>query len=132
MAYVKTVWETGDVITADKLNNMEGGIEAHDPIIVSGVYAAQEAGYTVTFAISGPEMWEAYSAGKRILLHFPENTAAGLNETLSEILFVKRESDGDGGYYYGASDYYTITQLFGSGSFTDGAAAYVVSVGGGE
>lgn len=28
MAYVKTVWETGDVITADKLNNMEGGIEA--------------------------------------------------------------------------------------------------------
>lgn len=28
MAYVKTTWETGDVITAEKLNNMEGGIEA--------------------------------------------------------------------------------------------------------
>lgn len=27
MAYTKTVWETGDVITATKLNNIEGGIE---------------------------------------------------------------------------------------------------------
>lgn len=27
MAYVKTTWQTGDVITAEKLNNMEGGIE---------------------------------------------------------------------------------------------------------
>lgn len=25
--YVKTVWQTGDVITAEKLNNMENGIE---------------------------------------------------------------------------------------------------------
>ena len=31
MAYVKTTWQTGDVITADKLNNMEGGIEAVSP-----------------------------------------------------------------------------------------------------
>lgn len=28
MAYVKTVWQTGDVITAAKLNNAEAGIEA--------------------------------------------------------------------------------------------------------
>lgn len=28
MAYVKTNWQTGDVITAGKLNNMESGIEA--------------------------------------------------------------------------------------------------------
>lgn len=34
MAYVKTTWETGDVITAEKLNNMEGGIEALQPMIV--------------------------------------------------------------------------------------------------
>lgn len=31
MAYVKTTWQTGDVITAEKLNNMEGGIEAVSP-----------------------------------------------------------------------------------------------------
>lgn len=27
MAYVKNEWSTGDVITADKLNNIENGIE---------------------------------------------------------------------------------------------------------
>lgn len=30
MSYVKTTWATGDVITAEKLNNMEGGISAND------------------------------------------------------------------------------------------------------
>lgn len=28
MTYNKTTWKTGDVITEDKLNNIEGGIEA--------------------------------------------------------------------------------------------------------
>lgn len=28
MGYVKTEWETGDIITAEKLNNMEDGIES--------------------------------------------------------------------------------------------------------
>lgn len=32
MAYTKTVWETGDVITAAKLNNAEDGIEAANEI----------------------------------------------------------------------------------------------------
>ena len=30
MAYVKTQWVNGDTITADKLNHIEGGIEAND------------------------------------------------------------------------------------------------------
>lgn len=28
MAYTKTTWNTGDVITADKLNNLESGVAA--------------------------------------------------------------------------------------------------------
>ena len=31
MAYVKTNWETGDIITAEKLNNIEGGVESAQP-----------------------------------------------------------------------------------------------------
>lgn len=27
MPYIKTVWETGDLITAEGLNNMEDGVE---------------------------------------------------------------------------------------------------------
>lgn len=34
MAYVKTTWQTGDVITAEKLNNMEGGIEAVSDVVI--------------------------------------------------------------------------------------------------
>lgn len=30
MAYVKTVWQDGDIILPEKLNNMEDGIEAND------------------------------------------------------------------------------------------------------
>ena len=33
MAYTKTTWANGDVITAEKLNNAEGGIEANDQAI---------------------------------------------------------------------------------------------------
>lgn len=127
MAYTKTVWQTGDTITAAKLNNAEDGIEAHDPIIVNGVYAAQEVGYTVTFDISGADMFAAISAGKQILLHYPAEAEASLNEAYSPILYVLREDDGDGGYYYGAYDAYSEKQLFGTCGFSDGA--YVVSVG---
>lgn len=35
MAYNKTTWQTGDVITAEKLNNMEGGIEAAYPLVLT-------------------------------------------------------------------------------------------------
>ena len=33
MSYTKTTWETGDVITAEKLNNIENGIEANETAI---------------------------------------------------------------------------------------------------
>ena len=126
MAYTPTVWETGDVITAEKLNNIEGGIEAHDPIIVNGVYAAAESGYTVTFDISGPDMFSAISSGKQVLLHYPKETTASINEAYSQILHVFREDDGDGGYYYGAEDSYSKT-LFAACSFSEGATSFIVS-----
>lgn len=35
MAYTPTNWKTGDVITAVKLNNMEGGIDENDTAIIT-------------------------------------------------------------------------------------------------
>ena len=64
MAYVKTAWATGDVITAEKLNNMEGGIEAQDPIILLGVYDANDN--TITFDISAAGMFSAIEDGKKL------------------------------------------------------------------
>lgn len=43
MAYNKTTWQTGDTITAEKLNNMENGIEYGCPLII---HATPKEGYT--------------------------------------------------------------------------------------
>ena len=43
MAYNKTTWQTGDTITAEKLNNIENGIEYGCPLII---HATPKEGYT--------------------------------------------------------------------------------------
>lgn len=125
MAYVKTVWETGDVITAEKLNNMEGGIEAQDPIILLGVYDANDD--TITFDISAADMFSAIEAGKKVILHYPK--AGIIAEAFSNVLFISRASDGSDGYEYQAGDIYQ-QMINGSGSFSADNAAYVVTISG--
>ena len=69
MAYVKTVWETGDVITAAKLNNAEDGIEAHDPIILAAEGTASGANWDFSFEdITFGNIVSAVQAGKTVML----------------------------------------------------------------
>ena len=35
MAYTKNTWQTGDVVTSAKLNNIENGIAGPDPLVVT-------------------------------------------------------------------------------------------------
>lgn len=49
MAYTKTVWKTGDVITAAKLNNAEDGIEAAQGVLISGVWSEVSSEQWCTF-----------------------------------------------------------------------------------
>ena len=80
MAYIKTVWKTGDVITAAKLNNAEDGIEAHDPIILSGewedetaTHASYDYYYSIEFTdVTYADINDAIEAGKVIVLALPE------------------------------------------------------------
>lgn len=43
MAYSKTTWADNDVITKEKLNNLEGGVETADANAMTGTATAIEA-----------------------------------------------------------------------------------------
>lgn len=76
MAYVKTTWATGDVITAEKLNNAEGGIEAAYPlIVVKSEYVDGEnravlrvGGTDYQLDKTYSEIFTALSAGKLVMI----------------------------------------------------------------
>lgn len=48
MSYIKTTWETGDVITAEKLNNIENELEALDDRVFIVNIDAEDDGSTIT------------------------------------------------------------------------------------
>lgn len=67
MSYTPTEWATGDVITADKLNNMEQGIVGGQELFI--IHATGLAGYgnsqtQPTLDKTYEEITSAYNAGK--------------------------------------------------------------------
>lgn len=68
MSYVKTTWTTGDVITAEKLNNLEDGVDAGGAFIINFVVEFDEYGNpTATADKTYEEAIAAYNAGKVVL-----------------------------------------------------------------
>lgn len=47
MSYTPTTWNTGDVITAEKLNNLEGGVEKATPFVVKISYDDNSDSYSI-------------------------------------------------------------------------------------
>lgn len=68
MSYTPTNWQTGDTITAEKLNNMEGGIEnANEPFVITFTPTAQDLSGTMDKTVA--EINAAYEAGQKICFH---------------------------------------------------------------
>ena len=65
MAYIPTEWQTGDVITAAKLNKAEEGIEAAYPYIVPVVYDEETSAYILQASFD--DISAAASAGRLVL-----------------------------------------------------------------
>lgn len=69
MSYTPTNWQTGDTITAEKLNKMESGISANDtaltPFIVTLTPTAQDFSGTMDKTVA--EIYAAYQSGKKIV-----------------------------------------------------------------
>ena len=77
MAYEKNTWQTGDVVTAAKLNNMENGIA--DALAIN-VYTAEYIGETLTAGFSFNDLID------------------DMENHILPVIFVVQE--GDHGYFY--------------------------------
>lgn len=65
MSYTPTNWQTGDTITAEKLNNMENGIEnANNPFLVTLTPTAED--FSGTMDKTPQEIYNAYKANRQI------------------------------------------------------------------
>lgn len=74
MAYTKTVWQTGDVITAEKLNNAEAGIETANAGTFKYITATYADGaFTVSDTYANTKA--AYLAGAIIFCNIIANGA---------------------------------------------------------
>jgi len=79
MSYTETTWKKGDAITAEKLNNIEGGIKANETAIGNNVFivnvvAEDNSGaITATADKTRQEMSAAVDAGKRIIIRLTHN-----------------------------------------------------------
>ena len=89
MSYTPTNWQTGDTITAEKLNNMESGIEnANEPLFVT--LTPTGADLSGTMNKSPQEIAEAVVSGKRIFIAVP--SLGGLVGEMSQ--FIPVPTDG--------------------------------------
>lgn len=69
MAYNKTTWETGDVITAEKLNNIENGIAG-----IKGVMSitVSEDDDTATLSATWQQISDAIGSMTPVFVYMPE------------------------------------------------------------
>lgn len=64
MSYTPTTWQTGDTITAEKLNNMESGIASANEGEILHITATLNAQGAASFSVPAAEAWAAIQAGK--------------------------------------------------------------------
>jgi len=69
MAYTKNTWQTGDIVTSAKLNNMEEGIANAYPLYVDATFVTGEYDMTGTLNKTWQEIYDAYSAGRLIIVN---------------------------------------------------------------
>ena len=68
MAYTPTVWETGDTITAEKLNKAENGIAANSVLAVA--VSKEDSAYTADAEYA--DVCAAVAAGKSVRLVYTQ------------------------------------------------------------
>lgn len=97
MTYVKTNWQTGDIITAEKLNKIEDAIDS--TIIVTGELLDDGTNYGRLYDITFNQLKEAMLNGNSVYFHVIPVGEFG-TESISSILNVS---------WSGSGEYYNVT-----------------------
>ena len=94
MSYIPTTWETGDVITAEKLNNMESGIaNGEDLFVITAMNVATETNPRTqpTLDKTFLEIADAIKAGKVVVLKI--NYEAEISFFVTEAMVIYNNSE---------------------------------------
>lgn len=96
MSYVPTNWATGDVITAEKLNNIENGIvDSGKAVFVITVVTLNSNQHSFTFDKTFTEIKTAFASGKHLILRYSptgSQTEAQYNYYTMDSAVVTREA----------------------------------------
>lgn len=102
MSYTPTQWQTGDTITANKLNNIENGIKnISEPFIVTLTPTAEDFSGVMDKTVA--EIQAAYDSGKKIIFHM---TALGVTVDMPI-----NYTDNDGSIYNDFGAYLIVPQM---------------------
>lgn len=80
MAYTPTEWQSGDIVTSEKLNNMEQGIAAAGvvEVLFEAAYAEGATLPTITCDHTAEEIVAAKEAGKHVVCSLRYDTSSSL------------------------------------------------------
>lgn len=73
MAYTKTNWVTGDVVTSEKLNKIEQGIVDAGPMIVHATKISDSSTVTITLDKTFIELKTAFESGRDVKLIYTDS-----------------------------------------------------------
>lgn len=100
MSYEKQTWQTGDVVTANKLNHMEDGIATGggDVLVVPVAMTIVDGAPTLTTSVSVADVITATESGKAVLyaIYFSSN---GMYEVITNYEII----DGSVGFAFADS-----------------------------
>lgn len=121
MAYNKTNWQTGDTITAEKLNNIENGIAGM--VLVVNYSEDQNTPNKFVFDHTWQEIYDVFSAGGLVTVGYSATDANSVVVYRSPVVEV---GGGEGSYAVG----YRENRLSYAG--TDSPDGYPYFTSGGE
>lgn len=108
MSYTPNTWQTGDTITATKLNNMEQGIASAGGVFIVGI---TDDGTVQTLTQTWQQIYDAVDSGSFVVIQFRNSDGIHINAWVSDV-----ETDGSWYsvmvYFFGSQNY----QEFGTNS----------------